>query len=180
VRRGVSTIRCPQCKRLVPIQNNYIKRAEKNGLKLFCGRKCSGLARRKHIPLAVKKQRKKEYDVIYRARNLERIRRNKAAYYQRTFDREKEREYRKRTMARHVEYCRRPEYKAYKHEYDLRFRAQKLFGPFADAALILRDVEIELDRRMTWVERHQANGTLNKSTQRKRQYAIRTGTPYPR
>lgn len=130
--------------------------------------------------MAEKKRRKAAYDVEYRAKNLSLIRERKAAYYQRTADREREREYRKQHMARHVEYCRRPEYKAKKHKYDLQFRAKKLFGPFSEAALILRDVEIEIDRRMTWVERHQANGTLNKSTQRKRQYATQTGTSYPR
>lgn len=173
-------ITCPQCHGIVDMQPNYVNRAKKNGLRLFCGRKCSGLARRKHVPIAEKKRRKKEYDVLYRAANLREIKRKKAAYYQRPRDPEREREVRAQRMHLHVEYCRRPEYRQYKHRYDLQYRAKKLFGPFAEAALILRDVELEIDRRMTWVERHQANGTLNKSTQRKRDYAIQTGTPYPR
>ena len=80
---------CPQCRKSKEIQNNYVARARKNGLRLFCSRKCSGLARRKNIPLAERKRRKKEYDVQYRALNLARIKADKAAYYQRTRDPEK-------------------------------------------------------------------------------------------
>jgi hypothetical protein len=173
-------IRCPQCRKWSEVDRSAVIRAKKDGYRKFCGRKCSGLARRKYIPPEVKKARKRDYDVLYRAKNLARIKANKAAYYQRTRDPEKERIERKKRMPNHVEYCRRPQYRQWKQGYDLKYRAKRLFGPFAEAALVLRDVEMEIDRRMTWVERHQANGTLNKSTQRKRDYAIQTGRPYPR
>lgn len=171
---------CPQCKCSAEIEDNAVRRAQKAGLNIYCSRACSGLARRVPRTVAEKKKRKRDYDILYRAKNLEAIRRKKAEHYQRTVDRDKEREVRKKRMPLHVEYCRQPKYKAYKRDYDMQFRAKKLYGEFADVALILRDVEVEIDKRMTWVERHQANGTLNKSTQRKRQYAIQTGTQYPR
>jgi hypothetical protein len=143
---------------------------------------CSGLARRNPNPPTPeeRKRLKAQYDVGYRADNAALLKAKKAAYYQRTHDPEKERIARKLRMPQHVAYCRRPEYRAKKQIYDLEHRAQKNYGPFAEAALVLRDVEMEINRRMTWVERHQVNGTINKSRQRKRDYAIQTGTTYPR
>jgi hypothetical protein len=132
------------------------------------------------LPKAILRAMKRDYDLQYRAKNAEVLRKKKADYYQRTKDPERERKIRKARMHLHIQYCRQPRYKAYKRDYDRKHLAKVKFGPFAEAALVLREIEDELDRRMTWVQRHQANGTLNKSTQRKRDYATQTGTSYPR
>ena len=74
-------------------------------------------------------------------------------------------------MPKHVEYCRRPEYRASKREYDRKHRAQQDFGPFAEAALILGDLDAEIATRASRYEIYSANGTLNKALRRKREYA---------
>ena len=46
-------------------------------------------------------------------------------------------------MPKHVEYCRRPEYKAWKHEYDIQKAAEE-FGEFGEAWRLLLDLEKEI------------------------------------
>lgn len=175
--RRSTPIFCPSCEQWKPCDNGRMNQAKKLGKKLYCSRECAGIGRRKENPKSPNnpnwKQMKADYDREYRTKNTERLKAEKAARYKVTgpMNRGKERAYREKRMPAHVEYCRRPEYKAWKHKYDLKFRAKKLFGPFAEASLVLRDVEMEISKRMTWVEIRQANGTLNKSTQRKRDYA---------
>jgi hypothetical protein len=131
---------------------------------------CAGLARRKHKSREQKIAEKAAYDAEYRERNRARIKARKAAAYRTNPNRERERAYRQANMARHVEYCRRPQYREWKVAYDRKYRAQKDFGPFADAALVLRDLEIEISSRATRTEIYAANGTLNKSLKRRRDY----------
>jgi hypothetical protein len=97
----------------------HINRAIVAGAKLYCSRHCAGMARRLSISVQEKKAAKAEYDLKYRAKmESEELRARKAAYYQRTRDPEKERTKRKARMHLHVEYCRRPEYRAQKSVYD--------------------------------------------------------------
>ena len=93
----------------------------------------------------------------------------KSAYFQRTYDPEKARIERVANMARHVEYCRQPEYKAKKHVYDKRRYANENFGLFAGVYMVLSDLEKEIDSRASDYEIRKANGTLNKKLQRRRQ-----------
>ena len=88
----------------------------------------------------------------------------------------RQREKRNRDMNkdRHAEYVRRPEYRKWKAQYDRQHRARKFYGPFAEAALTLFDLEAEISSRATRTEIYTANGTLNKWTQRRRDYERQT------
>lgn len=164
---------CPQCREPFEASTGKARRADKKGAPLYCGRACAGLARRNPNPPteAERKAAKAAYDAKYRALNHEARKAQKAAYYREHRDPEKERAARKARMPKHVEYCRRPEYRAWKSEYDSRYRAQKIFGPFAEAFLLLQDIEREIDSQATRYEVYRANGTLNKALTRKRALA---------
>ena len=119
---------------------------------------------------------KREYDRQYRADRSALIKAKRAAYYAKVgpLIRDKEREKRKERMPKHVEYCRRPEYKAKKKEYDLDMRAKE-FGEFGESYKILLEIQREVLSRATRVEIAQQNNLLNKSTRRKDDYGRITG-----
>lgn len=169
-----AVIVCPHCGMRAAKEAGVVNRAKKIGAPIYCGRKCSGLARRVEKSRSQKVAEKAEYDRMYRAREAETLRVKKAEYYQRTADRDKEREARKRRMPAHVEYCRRPEYKEWKAQYDQKYRARKWFGDFGEAAIILNQLETEINSRISWTERRRQNGTLNKHQQRRREYDRQT------
>jgi hypothetical protein len=152
----------------------YVNRAEKKGANLFCDRACAGLFRRVQRPPEEKKALKAAYDARRREDLRDRLRAEKAAYHKRTYDPAKARNLRKATMPRHVEYCRRPAYRKWKADYDRKHRATKQFGPFAEAAILLGDLESEILSRATRYEIDLANGTLNKKLQRRRDYERQT------
>ena len=74
---------------------------------------------------AQKVAEKRLYDMAYRAKNLERIKAGKRAYFQRTYDPREAAVERKKRMHLHVAYCRQPRYKAWKREYDRKYRASE-------------------------------------------------------
>lgn len=139
---------------------------------MYCSRVCSGLARRNPEKLTgeAAKLAKREYDMQYRAARKDLLAEKKKAYYKANEDaiKVKHAAYRSEHMQRHVAYCQQPEYRLWKKEYDKKFLAKKKFGDFAEAALLLQDVEKEIESRATRYEIYQSNGTLNKSLQRKR------------
>jgi len=92
------------------------------------------------------KGEKAAYDREYRRRNRERIRTWKAAYFQRTYDPVEAAIERKRRMPKHVEYCRRPSYRAQKKEYDEHRRASR-YGDFGEAWQILKLLKAEIKRQ---------------------------------
>jgi hypothetical protein len=161
---------CKHCGAEVQQAQNQINRALREGRPLFCNRVCAGLSRRLVNPPteAERKAAKAAYDARRREVLAERIKAEKRAHYQRTRDPIKEAAIRKARMHLHVEYCRRPEYKAWKAEYDQRHRARKQFGEFADAFLLLLDLDREIGERATNYEIRLANGTINKAQQRRR------------
>lgn len=171
-----TVITCPQCGQSTSKPTGAVNRARAIGAPVYCDRACSGIARRKNRTDAEKREAKAAYDAEYRKRDPEVLRARKAEYYRTHVDREKEREARRKRMPKHVEYCRRPEYKAKKSVYDQRYRAEKYYGPFADAGLMLLKLQEEISNRSTWLERQIAKGTLNKPLQRKRDYAKRSVT----
>ena len=159
---------CAHCGATADRPVGHVNRARERGLNLYCSRKCSGLGRRNGKTVAQKKAEKREYDKRYRASNLATIKAKKAAYFKRTYDPAKARVERERTMARHVEYCRRPEYKAWKSDYDRR-RRDSDYGPFAEAARLAIDLNREIKQRSSNHEISKANGTLNKRQGRLRE-----------
>lgn len=159
---------CALCGGFVGQPVAHINRAQRAGRPIYCGKKCAGLARRKLIQPDEAKEAKRLYDAARRQQLREELRAYKREYHKRTYDPTKAAIERKAKMPRHVEYCRRPGYRAYKSSYDLQRRANIQFGEFAEAALLLRSVESEIDSRATRQQIIQINGTYNKAQTRKR------------
>lgn len=173
---SVWPVRCAWCERVSFKPMRDVNRAEARGAPLYCNRECAGLGRRKHKTPEQLKLEKAEYDRARRAALGEKLLAEKRAAYHAAVAanpdliRTKQREHRRKRKSHHAEYCRRPEYKKWKVQYDRQYRAHKDFGPYAEAALILTDIETEINARSTFTERAVAKGTLNKRTQRRRDY----------
>lgn len=161
---------CDYCNKEFERRAGHINRSRKIGAPLYCNMKCSGLARRLNKTKAKKVEEKRQYDAAYRLKNIEMIKAKKVKYYAENHDREKEREIRKKRMHLHVKYCQQPEYRAWKKKYDQMYRSSKFFGEFAEAHIALMEVEKEIDSRISRYEIYQANGTINKHKQRRREY----------
>lgn len=174
--RGATTvITCAHCNRRRRKHTGSVNRAHKIGAPLYCNKICAGKARRNGKTKAERVEEKRLYDAAYRAKNLPRIRRRKADYHRRTYDPAKAARKRKRRMPYHIEYCRRFEYRVWKSEYDSKRRAKE-YGPFAEAFLLLQAIDREVSSRMSDYDVRQANGTLNKRQQRKREYESLVGS----
>lgn len=119
-------VHCHWCQKIVRQRMAYITRALRAGNRLFCDRKCAGLARRKNKTVKQKKLEKRLYDMQYRRKNLKRLKAQKKAYFILTYDPIKAARARKKRMPLHVEYCRQPEYRKYKRAYDEERRATNL------------------------------------------------------
>ena len=164
-------VRCAHCGSETDKPTGAVNRAWARGLLVYCNRKCAGLGRRMHKSKERKIADKAAYDAEYRTKNRERLRAEKSAYYQRTHDPVKEAEKRKERMPYHVEYCRRPEYREWKRDYDRQYRAVKNYGDFADCFLLVMDIRDECLSQMSDYEIRYAKGGFGKTQQRKRDYA---------
>lgn len=170
---------CAYCGKPSAKVAGHVNRSRAAGLNLYCDRKCAGLGRRKGKTKAQKIAEKKAYDAEYRKRDVEAMKARKHAYHLRTYDPAKAAVKRKGTMARHVEYCRRPEYKAWKRQYDKQYNAA-VYGPFADCALLLQALNAEIATRMSKYEIYMANGRYDKYSERKRQRRLESAQPISR
>ena len=166
-------INCAWCNRLTYLESGAINRARSANRPLYCGRECFGLSRRneetRNKPEAQKKAEKAAYDREYKNLNAEWLKERRREYFKATYDPAKAAAERKPKMAKHVEYCRQPEYRVKKSAYDLKRRAGE-FGEFADAYMLLSDIEREISERASKYEIYSANGTLNKALQRRKDY----------
>lgn len=151
-------------------RNGEINRAQKTGRPIYCGKICAGMKRQDEKTAEQKKEEKRIYDKKRREKYKDRIKAEKAAYFKRTYDPVEAAVKRKERMPKHVEYCQRPEYKAWKAEYDRKYLARKQFGEFWEAALALRSIEQEISERISETDLAVQKGTLNKSQTRKREY----------
>ena len=97
--------------------------------------------------VAQKKKEKAAYDREYRAKNRALLKAKKAAYFQRTYDPVKAAEERKKKMPQHIEYCRRPEYKAKKKLYDHNRMRGRYDGEWLEVALLLYELQKEIRRQ---------------------------------
>ena len=160
-------INCAHCGKAILKSVGNVNRARKIGAKLFCDQRCFGLSRRKGKTKAQKVEEKRLYDMAYRAKNRALLKAKKRAYFQRTYDPVRAAKERKKRMHLHVEYCRQPRYKAWKREYDRKYRASE-YGPFADAYMLAINLNREIKTRMTRHEIYAQNQTLNKRQTRAR------------
>lgn len=160
--------RCAHCGTTADKAAGHVKRARERGLNLYCDRRCSGLGRRQGKTKAQQVAEKAAYDAAYRAKNGAMLKQKKAARHKATYDPAKAAVERKKRMPLHVEYCRRPEYRAWKKEYDRRHRAEE-FGDFAEAYMLTLDLNREIKGRVSSHEVKYQNGGTNKAQRRKRQ-----------
>lgn len=165
---------CAYCGKEQQKRSGEVNRALRSNRSLFCDRMCSGMWHRTNKTESEKKEAKRIYDIGYRERNKDALKKSKAAYFKRAYDPVKAAAERKLHMDRHVKYCRTPTYKAYKSEYDKRRRSSR-FGDFAEAYMLLLDIDREIKKRATDYEIRIQNGTINKQQQRRREYERITG-----
>jgi len=153
---------CPQCQKEAELKIGAVNYALKKGRNIYCSRDCSSEARRKTIE--EKKAVKAEYDRKHRENNRERLKKEKADYFKRTYDPVAAAIARKKRMPYHVEFCRKPEQKAKKKIYDRIHRAKKQYGEYWESALIVAELDEIIDDK----EVRQDNNLHNKSQKRKR------------
>lgn len=164
---------CPHCHSPFEAKTAYVNRSARIGAPIYCGKVCAGLARRNKNPPTPEQRRaaKAAYDAKRReGPQRDEILAKKRDHYYANHERisAKLAEYRAAHMDRHVEYCRQPEYRAKKSDYDRRRRAETNFGDFSEAALLLQDIDREITERASKYEIYLTNGTLNKAQQRRR------------
>lgn len=119
------TLNCTRCGKRARKLSGGVNRSRRLGLPLYCGRRCAGLARRKHKTKAQRIEEKRLYDIEYKKRNEAALKVKRAAYFQRTYDPVKAAIERKKRMPRHVEYCRQPWYREWKRQYDAAYSGLK-------------------------------------------------------
>lgn len=163
--------KCAHCEKAVKQPPGAINRALRIGAPIYCDRVCSGLGRRHHKTKEQKVSEKRQYDMEYRRKNRKLLKTKKRAYFQATYDPVKAAKVRKARMPLHVAYCRQPAYVRWKRRYDASYRAQRMFGPFAESFLLLKRLERVVASRATKYEIGLANGTINKAQLRRRAYA---------
>lgn len=157
-------MKCHYCNKEIHKHPSSVNRAVKMGLNLYCNRKCSGLGRRKEKSIDQKKADKAEYDRQYREKNSSKIREKKKAYEASERGRAMQKRNREKFKKFHLEYCRTPEYRAWKKKYDHSYKYKLAYGEFHEAAELLYKLEYEIDKRLT----RQENNLHNKSQKRKR------------
>jgi hypothetical protein len=165
-------LKCFHCGADLNKSTGAINRARKINAKLFCNKVCFGLNRRLANPptLQEKKETKRLYDANRRIVKSDEIKEKKAAYFAATYDPEVARIKRQLRMPQHVEYCRRPEYKKYKRQYDMNYRNKQDYGPYWESGVLLVALDKEISQRATYEELAQAKGTINKAQTRRREY----------
>jgi hypothetical protein len=160
---------CTYCGEMVQQSWSAINRAVKYDKPIYCDRTCAGLGRRSGKTGEQKKEHKRLYDLQYRQTSAT-LKTRKSIWFKKTYDPIKAAEKRKETMPRHIEYCRRPEYKEWKRNYDQRHLAEKQYGEFAETVIILRQLEKEVMERISKEDINIINNTLNKKQTRIRDY----------
>jgi len=183
---------CTQCGKPFDKERSQLNRALKASPgKLYCSRKCAGLARRNpdalhRQSLEVRRAKKAAYDVRYRALNLEEIREKKREYNARTYTYESAKAKREATKKRrgkhyHRDLCRRrvernPALRRGKRLYDRARRYRLGYGEYRECARLLWKLEREISARYpSSYERRKARGyyTLPRTPQeRKRNEGI--------
>lgn len=165
---GFVDIVCCNCGNKSKKSTGHYNRAVKLKAKLYCSREC--WIKKPKTPKAVMVERKRLYDLKYRAKNLQIIKAKKAEYFKNDYKNnpEKYRLFRKKRQKKHNEYCRRPEYKAWKKEYDQKWRAKRTFGEFWEAQVALLKLDNLIETKMSNYEIRLKNNTLNKALKRSR------------
>lgn len=164
---------CCYCSKEFTVKANNIgsrNRSIRLGLPIYCNRTCAGLGHRINETPEEKKAIKGWYDQFLNIsmteddRELDMLQR--MVYFQYHYSRnpDKYKAIREKIMPRHVEYCRQPEYKKWKKIYDEQYRAKKDYGDYWEAAIVLKNLDNEIDYR----ESKRQNKIYNKSTTKRK------------
>lgn len=175
---------CPQCKKEVDKDTGDVNRSRSIGAPVYCGRICSGLARRNNKTIEQKKEEKRLYDIGYRnGPRRQEILDLRKAYYKTEAGRASSKRNRDNRKQAHLEYIRTDKYRKWKHEYDQVHVAKKEYGELWESHLVLKQIIKEIEPEIKEVKIQK--GTYNKSQKRKRAWNSlqRTlnshfGTPY--
>lgn len=157
---------CPNCNKVFLVYVGYLNKANNIGAPRYCTKACSALARKINRSDEEKKRIKSEYDKKRRTELGEAYLAKKREQWKARYDPVQAAEYRKKRMHIHVEYCRQPEYRQYKKQYDEQYHAKKKFGEFAESALLLTKIYSLIDNREVKAD----NNLITKSQKRKRQW----------
>lgn len=155
---------CSFCKNEVYKTISAINRANKEDRPMYCDRKCS--AKAKITTKAEKIEAKRLYDIEYRQRTDHK--QKKSESFKRNYDPIKAAIERKKTMPRHIKYCRQPEYVKKKRQYDRVRRSKVKYGDLWEVHLLTMEIQDEVLSRMTRYEIDLESNTLNKIQKRKR------------
>lgn len=154
------TIICAYCGNSVQIYIGYINKAKKIGAPLYCDRKCAGLGRRSNETESEKKEIKAWYDAFLRESMTDKERqadaKKRAAYFQKDYiaNPDKYRQQRQKRQEKHNEYCRQPEYRKWKKEYDQLYRSKKYYGKYWEAFIALRVLQGTVDNRQAKLDQN--------------------------
>jgi hypothetical protein len=163
-------VKCVHCGKDTEKSTGHYNRAMKLGAKLFCSLKCCGLNHRINESNDEKVFIKSLYDLFLRISrtdeevDLEYLQNAVAFQLDYKVNTEKYKEIRRKRMPFHIMYCKQPKYKKYKQRYDEQYRAKKFYGEYWEAAIVLKNLENEIDARQAKRE----NKIYNKSIKRKR------------
>lgn len=160
---------CDHCKEESEKYAGHINRSRRLGLNIYCSRICFGLSKRIERTDADKKKIKSDYDKERRVKLYDKIKVQRAEYFKKDYaaNPEKYRAIRKAKYQKHLAYLRTPEYKEWKKNYDVKYRANKEYGEYGEAAVLLFELEDFLNKNMPPELKFQM-GITNKTQKRKR------------
>lgn len=162
---------CPHCGNEFSVTYSAANRADKTGVPRYCGRVCSGLARRSSLNQEQKREAKAAYDRERRAVLGESLRAKKRAFYYANHETNLAKQANRRQQPgykeKHLTYMAKPEYRKKKKDYDEERRASE-YGVFADAHRVLMELEKEIRSQASAYERRVANGYYTRNAQKRR------------
>lgn len=160
--------KCAYCGKPSGRSPGEINRAQKQGLKLYCNRKCAGLGRRVNKTTDEKKEEKQWYDLFYRQMMADELKQKKAAWHKKHYSANPD-HYRQKRMSKrayHKQYVSTATYRAYKQRYDERHRAEKIYGEYAESAILIKQITSLIDKQQS----RQDRDCHNKNQKRKKQW----------
>jgi len=159
-------ITCGFCGKESNKSSSAARRAERDCKPIFCNRKCFVDSRR--MTKAEKVELKRLYDIEYRNKNRDTINQRKREFFKKNYDPVKAAIERKKTMHRHVEYCRRPEYVEKKKVYDRSYKAKLNYGELWEVHVLTLEIQDEVLSKMSRYQIDLESNTLNKKQRRTR------------
>lgn len=164
---------CKHCGIEFEKSSGHLNRANKLGVPVFCSKQHFWESRRIERSNEEKKAVKAKYDKEYH--KTEKRKASARRYNSSPIGRAMQKRQREKQKQAHLEYCRTPEYRAWKKQYDENYQAKRSFGEFYESGILLKKIAYLVDNR----EANQLKGTYNKSQKRKRSWLKTQKTNLP-